>query len=92
MSPARRSDPPTSHKAADLNKEARDIIRERVYQYLKRMGEYGATDYELEKALNVIRTSAGKRRGELMKAGLVVETDRRRKTTGKATAIVWKVK
>lgn len=92
VSPARRTDPETSHEAADLNKEERDIIRERVYQYLKQMGDYGATDYELEKALKVYRTSAGKRRGELRDAGLVVATDQRRRTTGKATAIVWKVK
>lgn len=63
--------------------------RFRVLFELAGAGERGRTDYELGETLRILRTSAGKRRKELMEAGLVEASGGRRITDTGSTAIVW---
>lgn len=67
---ARRSDPDTSHAAAEDAKRTANTLRWRCLQTLKAHPE-GLTDFELADEVQSQQTSAGKRRGELVKAGLV---------------------
>lgn len=92
VSPARKEDPPTAHEAANSNGEIRGKTRVRVFQYLLSRGAEGATDYEISRDLNLLRTSAGKRRKEIADLGHVEDSGMRRKTDSKTTAIVWRVK
>ena len=89
---ARNSDPETSHAAAEANPVIRGKQKLLVYEYLLVVGAHGATDYEIGRALNLLRTSAGKRRKELCDLGYVIDSGTRRQTDSKVTAIVWKVK
>jgi hypothetical protein len=70
-SPARNSDPQTSIEAANANQEIRSEQRLKVYEYLKSVGATAANDYEISVACKILRTSAGKRRKELVDVGLV---------------------
>jgi hypothetical protein len=45
---------------------------------------------EVATALHCLRTTAGKRRGELRDQGLVERTEKRRLTDTASTAVVWK--
>lgn len=91
VSPARRSDPETSHAAAAAWPEIRGEQRIAVYRFLLSCGSAGATDYAIGQALQIQRTSAGKRRKELLELGYVIETDRRAATDTGASAIVWQI-
>lgn len=91
VSPARRSDPETSQAAADAWPEIRGEQRIAVYRFLLSQGKAGATDYAIGQALRIQRTSAGKRRKELLDLGYVIETDRRAATDTGASAIVWQI-
>lgn len=84
---ARRTDPETSHQAAASDR-ARD--RDRALAALRAAPD-GLTDFELGDAIGRQQTSAGKRRHELMRAGVVCDSGLRRRTPSGATAIVWKV-
>lgn len=92
VAPARQSDPDTSHVAANANQEIRGAQRIKVYEYLKAVGLHGATDYEIGVALSILRTSAGKRRKELLEMGHVEDSGERRQTDSGSTAIVWRIK
>jgi hypothetical protein len=83
----RVTDPDTSHDAAALDR-ARD--RDRAYAALARAPE-GLTDFELGAAIGRQQTSAGKRRGELRDAGLVVDSGERRPAPSGSRAIVWRL-
>lgn len=89
----------TSRDAAVLNRPRRPRDRERVYAALADAGERGLTDFEIAAVLSaegpcIGQTSAGKRRLDLERAGLVVrrvvdgQPDRRPSPTG-APAAVW---
>lgn len=92
ISPARKSDPSTSIEAANANQEIRGEQRKRVYDYLVSVGAKGATDYEIAQACGILRTSAGKRRKELVDMGLVEYAGFSRRTDTGASARVWRVK
>lgn len=89
---ARRSDPETSHQAAASVAPRAKRDRDRVYEALKAAGEDGLSDFELGAIVSLKQTSAGKRRGELRDAGLVVATEMRRPSDTGSPAIVWRVK
>lgn len=91
-SPARRSDPDTAHEAANANQEIRGEQRKKVYDYLLSVGANGATDYEIAVACGILRTSAGKRRKELVDLGLVEYAGFSRPTDTGSSARVWRVK
>lgn len=91
VAPARASDPDTSHMAADANQEIRGAQRIKVYEYLKSVGPHGATDYEVSVACKILRTSAGKRRKELVDLVHVEASGTRRQTDTGSSGIVWRV-
>jgi len=92
VSPVRSTDPSTAIEAANANQEIRGEQRKKVYDYLVSVGAKGATDYEIGAGLSILRTSAGKRRHELVSLGYVIDSGTRRQTDSNSTAIVWKVK
>lgn len=63
--------------------------RMNVLERLVLAGPRGLTDFELSEQLGILRTSAGKRRKELMEGGLVADSGDRRLTDTGSTAIVW---
>jgi hypothetical protein len=85
---ARTQDPETSRKAAENASRRGPSQRRRVWEALKKLG--GATDYELSVEVGILRSSAAKRRQELVDLGHVVETPLRRKTDTGTDAIVWR--
>lgn len=85
---SRSTDPTTSHKAAESASRRGPTQRRQVWDALKKLG--GATDYELSVEANILRSSAAKRRQELVELGHVVETPFRRKTDTGTEAIVWR--
>lgn len=84
----RTQDPDTSRKAAESASRRGPSQRRRVWEALKKLG--GATDYELSLECGILRSSAAKRRQELVDLGHVVETPFRRKTDTGTDAIVWR--
>lgn len=84
----RTTDHDTAHEAADNASKRGPSQRRRVWEALKTLGS--ATDYELSIATGILRSSAAKRRQELVDRGYVVETPYRRKTDTGSNAIVWR--
>lgn len=86
---ARATDPTTSHQAALFATDKAETNRVIALRVLKAHPE-GLTDFELADLTGIAQTSIGVRRGQLVKMGLVVQTDKRRPTPSGATAIVWR--
>lgn len=84
----RTTDHDTAHEAADHASKRGPSQRRRVWEALKHLGS--ATDYELSVATGILRSSAAKRRQELVELGYVVETPYRRKTDTGSNAVVWR--
>lgn len=63
--------------------------RQAVLAYLQRVRE--ATDYEIGEGLGILRSSAAKRRQELVELGLVEDSQKRRNTDTGTAAIVWRI-
>lgn len=84
----RTTDPDTSHKSAESASRRGPSQRLRIWEALKHLGS--ATDYELSVHCGILRSSASKRRQELMDLGYVVDTGRRRATDTGSSAIVWR--
>lgn len=84
----RTTDPDTSHQAATNASKRGPSQRRRIWESLIALGE--ATDYELSVHANILRSSASKRRQELMDLGHVYDTGQRRKTDTGTMAIVWR--
>lgn len=87
---ARRTDPVTSHQAADRHPLLRTEDRRQALLALAGHPD-GLTDFELGDLIDRQQTSAGKRRGELRDAGLVQKTEERRAAPSGSPAIVWKI-
>jgi hypothetical protein len=51
----------------------------------------GLTDFELAEITGVQQTSCGKRRGELVRMGMVARTDQRRPSPSGTPAVVWQI-
>jgi hypothetical protein len=84
------------HRSQRTSLEARDGIlslsaemRRRVYNYIRGCGDLGACDHEISLALSMPLQTVNPRRGELVTAGLVVNSGRRRATLAGRSAIVW---
>ena len=84
----RATDPDTSRTAAENATRRGPSQRKRIWEALQRLG--GATDYELAQATGILRSSAAKRRQELVELGHVMETPQRRPTDTGTLAIVWR--
>lgn len=83
----RRADHPT---AIDASKIPRNTDRALVLD-AHQQHPGGLTDFELAALLGRQQTSVGKRRGELVNAGLIIATTRRRKSPSGSPAIVWQI-
>lgn len=84
----RATDPDTSHEAAKKASKRGPSQRLKVWEALQALGL--ATDYELSIHTGILRSSAAKRRQELVDLGHVVATEQRRKTDTGTSAIVWR--
>jgi hypothetical protein len=84
----RTQDPDTSRQAAENASRRGPTQRRQVWEALKKLG--GATDYEISVECGILRSSAAKRRQELLDLGYVLETPFRRKTDTGTEAIVWR--
>jgi len=70
----------TSREAALLKRGTAAIDRERVFAYIERQGEKGATDEEIATALNISGNTERPRRGELEKDKRIKKTNMQRRT------------
>lgn len=66
-------------------------LQYRVLEALFRAGPMGHTDDELVPITGLLADSAGKRRLELLRRGLVIATEDRRTTARGGTAQVWRI-
>lgn len=86
--PARRTtDPDTSRAPTEPRMSAGRLL---ALDALARHRD-GLTDFELAEITGKPQTSIGKRRGELVSAGLVVGTTQRRPSPTGSPAIVWRI-
>jgi hypothetical protein len=86
----RVDDMDTARAAADMSPESLAEGQRKVLFALADAGSNGLIDHEHQRLNGLIPTSAGKRRLELRRMGLVESTGRRRPTgTGNAEAEVW---
>lgn len=95
----RSSDPATSRDAAVIAMETAANLRDRCLRALREAGPAGLDDFALAAAVGRQQTSAGKRRLELLRVGLVapriVQNDRgdwvqeRRLAPSGAPTLVW---
>ena len=86
---ARNSDPETSWQAADRVADKAPTDRLKVLAALKEHGK--GSDFDLEQWTGVIATSIGVRRGELVKAGLVVDSGERGVNGRGSKVILWRL-
>jgi hypothetical protein len=81
---------PTSARAAERALPRSGSKRARVFEYLQ--STYGATDEEIEHALELSGNTVRPTRISLVRDGLVVDSGLVRKTVSGNDAIVWRVK
>jgi hypothetical protein len=86
---ARFSDPSTSWEAATKASKGAASLRARCHEALIAAGARGLNDFELAEAVGSIQTSVGVRRGELVKAGLVVSAGKKRLSPHGSPSMVW---
>jgi hypothetical protein len=86
--PAQRHSP-TSVAAAEAIKPAASGDRVRIALWLRLCGEEGATDEEIQHGLQMNPSTQRPRRVELVRAGLVADSGRTRKTNSGCKAVVW---
>lgn len=79
----------TSFEAASRIKEKALPLREVVFGYIASRGIAGATDDEIEQALEMRHQTASARRRELVLKGRVLDGGERRPTRSGSRAIVW---
>ena len=84
-----RSAHPTSASAALRALPKSGSKRKRVYDFINRVG--GATDEEIEQALNISGNTVRPTRGSLVKDGFIVDSGLERLTKAGNPAIVWRV-
>ncbi len=81
----------TSIAAAGEMEECTTTLRGQIYRYLARCLSNGATDDEIQVALNMNPSTQRPRRIELWDRGLVRDSGQRRKTRAGRNAAVWVV-
>lgn len=81
---------PTSREAASSMLESLDACQRRVYQFIALRGRWrGATDEEIQVALEMNPSTERPRRIELCNKGLIENSGRTRKTRSGRKATVW---
>lgn len=86
--PAQNTD--TSRAAARSIRPKAGTLRAMIRNHIILQGSYGATDEELQKALNLSGSTERPRRIELWNAGLILDSGFVRKTDSGMAAIVWR--
>ncbi len=89
MPPVRNDAPQTSRVAAGRIAGHAGTLRAAVLALLRERGEHGATDQEIQDALQLPSNTEIPRRWELVNAGAVVASGRKRKTRSNCPATVW---
>lgn len=79
----------TSVAAAELIEPHANTLQAEVLEYLRIMGGDGATDEQMQEMLMLNPSTQRPRRIELVKAGLVIDSGRTRKTASGRQAMVW---
>ena len=87
---ARWTDPETSHEAAAAHPDVRATDRDLALTVLRAHPD-GLTDFELGVLMGRQQTSAGKRRCDLMRLGLVEYAGIKRPSPSGSPARVWRV-
>jgi len=82
----------TSKEAAKAIVASAATLRSQIFKFLQERGEYGATDLEISAALGMKLSTVNPRRGELVDAGKVADSGRKRKTPSGRMSIVWVLK
>ena len=85
---SRRSDPETSHAAAESIKPTK--LEAIVLETLKTFGKEGATTHELGDALGLGRDTVSPRMPPLIRKGYVIATELRRKGPSGRSCIVFR--
>ena len=80
---------PTSRAAAESMRDSARTLRAKVLWHLVAVGPVGATDEEIQRALDMNANTERPRRIELVEAGRVISSGRTRKTNAGRTATVW---
>lgn len=86
-----RNHPDTSQEAAQTVLPRTGTQRRRVYDFIADRGDFGATDLEVQRRLDMDGNTERPRRVELVDAGLVVDSGRRTVVDGRRM-IVWVAK
>lgn len=89
--PPAQSHSDTSCAAADRIKGVSGRLRREVYDWLAARGEAGGTDEEIQAALTMPSSTERPRRVELVRAGRVRDSGKRRSTRSGRKAVVWTV-
>jgi hypothetical protein len=90
LPPAHRNAPEgTSDDAARRIAPRAKPLRDRVFEYVRARGPEGATDREIQAALELHSDTEVPRRYELVKAEKLVNSGRKRKTPSGCSATVW---
>ncbi|MCA9070495.1 MAG: hypothetical protein KDA84_16300 [Planctomycetaceae bacterium] len=80
---------PTSQQAAAGIRPDAPQLAEMILHYIREQGDHGATDAEIQEALNLDGNTERPRRGRLVDDGLVENSKRTRPTPKGHPAIVW---
>ena len=79
----------TSREAAERMVAGASAQAARVFQFISKCGEEGATDHEIQSALAMTGDRERPRRWSLQRAGLIRDSGQRRKSPAGRQAIVW---
>lgn len=80
---------PTSRAAAESVRPRAGSQAERVLAFVTDQADYGATDLEIQKSLNLPGDTQRPRRVALVRAGLLVDSGNTRTTPTGRDAVVW---
>ena len=81
----------TSQSAREKLADSMPELRAKVFRYLLARGDEGATDEEMQLALEMNPSTQRPRRGELVAAGVVCDSGRRRELRSGNKGTVWVV-
>jgi hypothetical protein len=86
---AHRDAPDTEREAARRIMPVTGSQRRKVLDALRTAGVRGLTDWEIVEKCDLLRSSAGARRNELVRMGFAYDSGKRRREHTGANAIVW---
>lgn len=79
----------TSKAAAEFILPMTGTLRRKVYDFIEDCGKFGATDYEIQKALDIKGSTQRPRRKELKDAGAIKDSGMKRSSKDHGPSIVW---